>query len=31
MKGFRVKEEIRAMMTDEKFLEKAKKLEIDKV
>tara|TARA_B100000212_G_C26936211_1_gene348215 strand:+ start:258 stop:407 length:150 start_codon:yes stop_codon:yes gene_type:complete len=31
MKGSRVKVEIRAMMIDEELLEKAKKLEIEKV
>ena len=31
IKGFGVKVEIRAMMTDEEFLETAKKLELDKV
>ena len=31
IKGFGVKVEIRVMMTDEEFLETAKKLELDKV
>ena len=31
IKGFGVKVEIRAMMTDEEFLETAKKLELDKI